>query len=87
MLDGAHAELDRAANALARIGVGGDVSVRTPGLVDDGRDLIGGILDVVEGVGDRDDPAAGHDLDLVGAEAQLVADRLLYVFDAVGDAA
>ena len=87
VLDGARAGADGALDGLGGIGVDQDVGVGAPGLVDGGGELVVRILKLIDGIGGRGHPAAGHDLDLVGAEADLVAHRLAHLGDTVGDSA
>ena len=86
MLDGAHAGLHTALDGGRRIGVGEHVRVGAGRLVDDGLELVHGELEHVDGVGLGGDAAGGVDLDLIGAQAELVADRLQAFRHPVGDA-
>lgn len=87
MLDGAHAAFDRAPDRARRVGVRHHVGLGRLGFLDDRAHLLEGILGESDRVGRRGDAARGHDLDLGGALAHLVAHGAAHLGDAVGDAA
>ena len=87
VLDRAHARLHRAGDRARRIGMGHRVQVGGLGLLAGGAQLVDRELRAFERIGRAGDAAAGHDLDLVGAVAHLLAHRAPHLADAVGDRA
>jgi hypothetical protein len=87
VLDAAHARAHRARDGARRIGMRHDVGVGGLGLFADGGQFGQRILRAVDRVGGAGDAAAGHDLDLVGAVAHLLAHRAAHLGVAVGDGA
>ena len=73
MLDGAHASRNRMPDRLAGIDMRADVLAASCRF--DGRDLqlLGRELHVLDRISRRADAAGGHDFDVVGALAQLIA--------------
>ena len=85
MLDAAHASLDAIDDPLGDVDVGHHPLLYRPGLVDRGRYFLHGELGRVKRVGGRGGSPAGHDLELVGAGAELLPRRLPYLGNAVAD--
>jgi hypothetical protein len=85
VLDRADPVVDGAANRFRCIGMGQDIGMPRPRLLDDGAHLVIAVLQVPDRVVGRGDPARRHDLDLGRALAQLVARRAAAFVHAVGD--
>ena len=85
MLDAAEAGPGGPGHAGGGVGVAGDVPAGVGGLLDERGQLVPGVLQRAEPVGRRADPAGDHDLDKVGAAAQLVPGGLPDRVHAVGD--
>jgi hypothetical protein len=73
VFDAAHAGLHRAGDGPRRIGMGQCVEVGGLGLLHRGAQFVHRELRAVDRVAGARDTAAGHDLDLVGALAHLLA--------------
>ena len=78
--------VDGAPDRLGRVGVRADVGAPACRFLDRGLDLVHPELQALQRIGVRGDAARDHDLDLVGALAQLVAHRPQHFGHAVGDA-
>src|SRR5208282_6726074 len=85
-LDRAHAEIDRAADRLRRVGVSEDIGVPGLCLLDDRPHLPLAVLQVPDRVVWRGDAARGQDLDLSRPLSQLVARGAAALRHTVGDA-
>jgi hypothetical protein len=85
VFDAAHTRLNGACHRPWRIGMGQRVQVR--GLVDRGAEFFDAELRAVDGVGGAGDATPGHDLDVVGAVAHLLAHGTPHLAHAVGDRA
>ena len=85
MLDRAHAAGDGAADSDIAVDMRHDIAPGARRLVGDGGDLFQRILRMDELVARRGDAAAGHDLDMVAALADVLAHRLAHLVDTVGD--
>ncbi len=86
VLDRAHAAFDGAGDGVGAIGMGADIGLPGLRLADRGADLLQGELQAVERIVGRGDAARDHELDVVGALAQLVAHRTQHLRHAVDDA-
>ena len=87
VLDRAHAGTHRAGDRARRIGVRHRVGVRRFGFLANRAHLLERELRAVDRVGGARHAASGHDLDLVGAAAQLLSRGLAHLAHAVGDRA
>ena len=85
MLDRAHAERGAAAHRARRVGVGHHVGAARRRLLHGGADLVVGILVHPDRIGRRQHAAGDHQLDLVGALAQLLPRRAAHFVRPVGD--
>jgi hypothetical protein len=72
VLDDPQAALDRPRHRLGRIRVGADVALEAGRLLDRRPDLVERVLEAVEQILGRGDAAGDHDLDVVGALAELL---------------
>ena len=84
VLDRLDPGFDRESRPVEALRVGGDPDAHPMGLVDDGLDLVGRDLGSLRVLADHGSGARRHDLDIVGAAAELAADGAAHLPRPVG---